>query len=220
MFNDLIFKIESSLQGTLLDVHAADPKPGDTQSRIFNALLNIPVRMKLSKQGRILEVTGGDQLVAKVVEQSGIPEGFSRTVMKKSLEQQYGSKALTESYEQMTYFYPKREVREGEKWSNTFEGQLEAQTTWCLDSLSAERTYISGKATILMTTDEPSNSMRLEGKQRTSVIADRSSGFLREMTVQSEAHGVSTTAQMGEIEIPTTIESKVTYRLIAQKHVQ
>ena len=220
MFNDLIFKIESSLQGVLLDVHAGEPRAGDAQAAIFNGLLNIPVQMELSRKGKILEVVGGEQMISKVLEQSGLPEGFSRSVMKKSLEQQYGSAALAESYEQMTYFYPGKPVSKNDQWSNRFEGKLEAENTWKLDSLTTERTYMSGKANIVMKTDEPSNSMRLEGEQQTNVIADRKSGFIREMSVRSEAAGISTSAQMGAVEIPTTINSIVTYRLIAQKNVQ
>lgn len=220
MFNDLIFKIESSLQGVLLDVHAGEPEARDAQAAIFNALLNTPVQMKLSRQGKILEVVGGEQMISKVLEKSGLPEGFSRNVLKKSLEQQYGSEALAESYEQMTYFYPGKPVDKNDQWANRYKGKLEAENTWTLDSLTAERTYISGKANILMTTDEPSNSMRLKGKQQTTVIADRKTGFIREMSVRSDAEGVSTAAQMGSVEIPTTINSIVTYRLIAQKHVQ
>ena len=220
MFNDLIFKIESSLQGVLLDVHAGEPRAGDAQAAVFNGLLNMPVQMELSRKGKILEVIGGEQMISKVLEKSGLPEGFSRSVMKKSLEQQYGSSALAESYEQMTYFYPGKPVAENDQWSNRFEGKLEAENTWKLDSLTAERIYISGKASIVMKTDEPSNSMRLEGEQQTNVIANQKSGFIYEMSVRSQAEGISTAAQMGAVEIPTTINSIVTYRLIAQKHVQ
>jgi hypothetical protein len=220
MFNDLIFKIESSLQGVLLDVHAAEPRAGDAQAAIFNGLLNIPVQMELGRRGKILEVVGGEQMITTVLEQSGLPEGFSRSVMKKSLEEQYGSEALAESYEQMTYFYPTKPVSKNDGWSNRFEGKLEAENTWKLDSLTTERTYISGMANILIKSDEPSNSMHLKGTQQTTLIADRKSGFIREMSVRSEAEGISTAAQMGAVEIPTTINSIVTYRLIAQKHVQ
>jgi hypothetical protein len=220
MFNDLIFKIESSLQGVLLDVHAAEPRAGDAQAAIFNGLLNIPVQMELGRRGKILEVVGGEQMITTVLEQSGLPEGFSRSVMKKSLEEQYGSEALAESYEQMTYFYPRKPVSKNDGWSNRFEGKLEAENTWKLDSLTTERTYISGMANILIKSDEPSNSMHLKGTQQTTLIADRKSGFIREMSVRSEAEGISTAAQMGAVEIPTTINSIVTYRLIAQKHVQ
>lgn len=220
MFNDLIFKIESSLQGVLLDVHAAEPRAGDAQAAIFNGLLNIPVQMELGRRGKILDVVGGEQMITTVLEQSGLPEGFSRSVMKKSLEEQYGSEALAESYEQMTYFYPRKPVSKNDGWSNRFEGKLEAENTWKLDSLTTERTYISGMANILIKSDEPSNSMHLKGTQQTTLIADRKSGFIREMSVRSEAEGISTAAQMGAVEIPTTINSIVTYRLIAQKHVQ
>ena len=220
MFNDLTFKIESSLQGVLLDIHAAEPRAGDSQSEVFHALLNIPVRMTLSKQGEIMDVDGGDQLVAKVLEQSGIPEGFSRTVLKKSLEQQYGSEALVESYQQMTYFYPRDPVSRGDHWSNEFTGKLEARNTWTLDSLSAENAFISGKAQVVMNTDEAANSMRLEGEQQTAITADLKTGFLRNMSVASQIEGISTSAQLGDVEIPTAVQSNVTYRLIAHKHVQ
>jgi hypothetical protein len=220
MFQDLKFKIESSLQGVLFDVHAAEPRAGDAQSEVFHALLNIPVRMTLSKQGEILKVDGGDQLVAKVLDQSGIPEGFSRTVLKKSLEQQYGSQALAESYQQMTYFYPERAVRKGDHWTNESTGKLQAHNTWTLDSLNAETAYISGKARVVMKTDEPTNSMRLQGQQQTEITADLQTGFLRNMRVESQVGGISTSASLGDVEIPTTVESKVTYRLIAHKYVQ
>ncbi|MGA9239561.1 DUF6263 family protein [Robiginitalea sp.] len=220
MFNDLIFKIESSLQGVLLDVHSGEPSAGDAQAAIFNGLLNIPVQMELSRRGDILGVVGGEQMISKVLEQSGLPEGFSRSVMKKSLEQQYGSQALAESYEQMTYFYPGKPVSKNDEWSNRFEGKVEAENNWKLDSLTTKRTYISGMANIIIKSDEPSNSMRLQGTQQTTVIADRKSGFIREMSVRSEAEGISTAAQMGAVEIPTNINSIVTYRLIAQKNVQ
>jgi hypothetical protein len=111
-------------------------------------------------------------------------------------------------------------VREGDQWSNKFDGKFEASTLWTLDSLNTESAFISGKAKIVIKTDEPSNSMRLKGEQETTVVTDTSNGFMREMTVQSRAEGVSTSAQMGDVEIPTVIKSNVTYRLIAQKHVQ
>ena len=220
MFRDLIFQIESSLQGVLLDVHAAEPDATDQQSRIFNALLHIPVQMELSRHGQILAVTGGDSLVSRVVREAALPDGFSRAMLRKSLEQQYGSKALAQSYEQMTYFYPSGPVREGDQWENSYEGKLEADNTWKLDSLSTDRATISGLAAIRMQVDDTGSSMDLRGDQTTLVHASPESGFLMEMRVKSRAEGVSTTAQTGELQIPTAITSNVIYRLIDHTHVQ
>jgi hypothetical protein len=220
MFRDLVFQIESSLQGTLLDIHASEPDPADTQAQVFNALLDVPVKMELGKAGRILEVTGGDSLVARVVAQAGLEDGFNKTVMKRTLEQQYGSRALAQSYEQMTFFYPAIPVSVGDQWENTHRGKISAQNTWQLDSLDVERAVISGTASLKMKMADPSSSMDLEGTQKMNVTTHRASGFLKEMQVENQASGVSTSAQTGDLEIPTTITSIITYRLIEQKHVQ
>ncbi len=220
MFKDLVFQIESSLQGLLLDIHAAEPDPADAQSQIFNALLDVPVEMELSKEGRILEVTGGDSLVARVVAQAGLEDGFNKTVMQRTLEQEYGSRALAQSYEQMTFFYPGTPVSVGDQWENSYEGKISARNTWQLDSLNLERAVIRGTASLRMKTADPSSSMDLEGTQKMTVTTDRRSGFLKEMQVENQASGISMSAQTGDLEIPTTITSIISYRLIEQKHVQ
>jgi hypothetical protein len=220
MFKDLDFQIESSLQGMLLDIHAAEPDPADTQSQVFNAMLNVPVEMKLGRHGKILEVIGGDSLVSTMVKQAGLADEFNKTLMRKSLEREFGSRALAQSYEQMTYFYPDSPLNVGDQWENGFEGRLTSSNTWRLDSLNLEKAVIRGKATIAMKTADSSSTMYLEGTQETMILADRPSGFLQEMHVQSKASGISTSAQTGDLEIPTTITSNVIYRLIEQKHVQ
>jgi hypothetical protein len=220
MFRDLVFQIESSLQGVLLDIHASEPEPSDTQSQIFSAMLNVPVQMEMGRQGKIHNVNGGDSLVARVVEQAGLTDGFNKTVMRRTLEQEYGSRALAQSYEQMTFFYPDRPIAVGDQWKNTYEGKLSTENTWQLDSLNTDRAVIRGTATLKMKTADPSSSMDLEGTQTTTVLTSRPTGFLKEMKVENQASGISTSAQTGDLEIPTTITSMITYRLIEQKHVQ
>jgi hypothetical protein len=220
-FKDLIFQIESSLQGVLLDIHASEPDATDLQSRIFSAMLDVPVQMELNRKGRILAVSGGDSLVARVVREAELPDSFSQTMMRKSLEQQYGSNALAESYEQMTYFYPNHPVQVGGTWENRFEGKLRAQNIWHLDGMDTDTTLISGSASIEMEMVDTSSSMKLTGKQTSSIQANPNNGFLREMRVDSQAEGYSLTAQTGDLKIPTTITSNVIYRLIDhKKHVQ
>ena len=221
MFRDLIFRIESNLHGVLLDIHAAEPQATDVQSGIFSSMLDVPVQMELDKTGRILAVHGGDSLVSRVVRRSGISDSFGKTMLRKSLEQQYGSQALAESYEQMTYFYPGHPVQVGDTWENRFTGKLSARNTWQLEGMDTDTTLISGTASIEMEMADTSGSMDLKGKQTASIQANPKNGFLREMRVVSEADGYSLTAQTGDLQIPTTITSNVIYRLIDhKKHVQ
>lgn len=220
LFKDLVFRIEDGQGGILLDVHASEPQIGDVQSRIFNALLNVPVQMEIDRKGKILQVSGGDSLVSQVIQKSGVPEGFARTVMRKSLEQEYGSEALARSYEQMTFLYPGTPVQVGDQWRNAFGGKLQAQNLWRLDSLTTDRASISGKAEVTMAVEEPAMTMQLAGKQESTLWTDRHSGFVLEMRVTNQARGTSTLSQTGTLEVPTEVTSNVVYRLIDQKHVQ
>jgi len=219
-FKDLVFSIHSNIQGDLLNIRAQELDETNVQSRLFHSLLNSPIRMEISPLGKIVAVKGGDSLVSRMLASTGLEDGFTKTLMRKSLEQEYGSRALASSYEQMTYIYPNRPVQVGDSWKNTFEGKLEASNTWILDSLLSDRAVISGESSIRMKTQESGTSMVLEGTQHTHIRTERKSGFISQMTVDSKADGVSTMVQTGALEIPTHITTHITYSLIDFKHVQ
>lgn len=213
-FKDLNLKMISSIQGELMNVKAKEVVEDDMQSQIFNSLLNSPVEMVLAKSGDILEVRGGVSLVAKMANASGLQDEFSLNMMKKSLQKEFGSEALSNNYKQMTYIYPTHKIKKGDHWENTFYGKLEANNTWTLDSISETNASISGVAQIKMNVTEPATTMKLDGEQQTHIITDLSSGFIKKMVVEGFSKGSSTMTQLGEQEIPTTIKSTISYDLI------
>ncbi|NHF59398.1 hypothetical protein FK220_008610 [Flavobacteriaceae bacterium TP-CH-4] len=213
-FKDLNMRMTSSIQGELMNVNAKEADEGDMQSMMFNSLLEIPVTMVLAKNGDILKVIGGDSLVGKMAEASGLEDEFSINMMKKSLEKEFGSEALSNSYEQMTYIYPTEDVQVGDTWENEYSGKLNAKNQWTLDAISDTNAEISGSADVIMEVTEPTTTMKLNGAQQTSVITELASGFIKSMTVEGLAEGWTTMVQLGDQEIPTSIKSKVTYQLI------
>lgn len=213
-FRDLNMVITSSIQGELMNVKAREVREGDIQSRVFNSLLNEPVHMILSKNGDILAVTGGESLVAKMSGASGISDEFSLNMMKKSLELEFGSEALSNSYEQMTFIYPSKPVRVGDSWRNEYQGKLSARNSWLLEAVSDSFATIKGEAEIKMNVSEPISTMKLDGSQITRIKTDLLSGFIVSMKVEGTSRGVTIMAQMGNAEIPTSIQSVTTYELI------
>ena len=213
-FKDLSLKMNSSIQGELMNVNAKEVIEGDIQSNIFNSLLNTPVQMILSKTGDIIEVKGGDSLVVKMAAASGLEDEFSLNMMKKSLEKEFGSEALSNSYKQMTYIYPTEKIKVGDTWKNEYTGKLSARNTWKLDALNDTNADISGNAQIIMNIAEPATTMNLNGTQQTEIIVDIASGFIQKMKVEGFSEGTSTMTQMGGQEIPTSIKSIITYELI------
>lgn len=215
-FKDLNLKMTSSIQGELMNVKAKKVIPGDMQSKIFNSILNSPVKMTLSKNGDILEVKGGDALVTKMTEASGLEDEFSMKMMKKSLEKEFGSEALSNSYKQMTYIYPIKKVKVGNTWQNEYSGKLASTNVWTLKELTPKTAAITGKAVISMNVVEPASTMKLTGTQNTTITTNRINGFISKMYVEGLSKGVSVMAQMSDQKIPTTIKSKVTYELIKE----
>ncbi|MCK0145436.1 DUF6263 family protein [Arenibacter sp. F26102] len=213
-FKDLNLKMSSSIQGELMNVKAKEVKEEDMQSKIFNTILNNPVKIVLAKNGNILKVQGGDSLVSKMARASGLEDEFSINMMKTSLKNEFGSEALSNSYKQMTFIYPDKKVNINDKWENAYDGKLKTANTWTLKSIVDNKTKISGKAKVLMDITDANTSMKLSGTQTTTVTADTNSGFIINMLVESLTSGMSTMTQMGGEEIPTTIKSKITYELI------
>jgi len=213
-FKELHLKMTSSIQGELMNVNATEVKEDDIQSKIFNSLLNNPVLMTLAKNGDIIEVQGGDSLVNKMANASGLEDEFSLNMMKKSLEKEFGSKALSESYEQLTYIYPLEKVEVGDSWQNKYTGNLIADNTWKLAALTDGIATISGTGDVTISIAEPNSTMNLIGSQITEIRTELGTGLILEMRVEGEAKGTSTMLQLGDQEIPTTIKSTITYQLI------
>jgi hypothetical protein len=214
VFKDLNMEMTSSMQGELMKVRAKEVVEGDIQSKIFNSLLDNPVELTLDPTGNILKVVGGDSLITKMTNASGLEDDFSKNMMKKSLEKEFGSEALSNNYKQMTYIYGKDMVRGGDSWENSFEGKVEAQNTWTLSTLSDIEANINGTAEVKLITNDQSVSMELNGEQTTSIVASLSDGFIKTMLVEGLFKGMSVMPQLGTTEIPTTIKSTTTYELI------
>lgn len=213
-FKELNLKMISSIQGELMNVNAKELNDNDIQSKIFNSLLNRPVQLVLAKTGDILEVNGGDSLVVKMAEASGLEDEFSLNMMKKSLHKEFGSEALSNNYKQLTFIYPEKKVKVGDHWENEYSGHINAKNSWTLEALSSDNVNISGTANVKMDLTELATTMKLNGTHQTRIIANLASGFIQKMTVEGLAIGSSTMTEMGDQEIPTTIKSIVTYEIV------
>lgn len=214
VFKDLNLSMNSSIQGELMNVKAKEISEGDIQSQIFNSLLDTPVQLILSKTGDILEVKGGDSLVTKMANASGLEDDFSKNIMKKGLEKEFGSEALSNSYKQLTYIYSDSLVNIGDTWQNEYSGKLNAKNTWTLKAIDTTNATINGIADVSMEANESGTVMNLSGTQTTEIQTDIKSGFIIKMTVEGKSKGASTIAQLNDQKIPTTITSKITYELI------
>ena len=215
-FLELKMQMSSNMQGELMNINASQVNEGDVQSKIFNSLLHVPVQIILAKNGNILAVNGGDSLIVKMTEASGLTDQLSKNSLRASLEGEFGSKALSESFEQMTYIYPDFDNPAIKNWKNEYSGKLAAKNSWTLEKTSDMENHIKGEADITMNIDDSGTSMSLKGKQETTITADPESGFILDMLVEGYSEGTAMTSLTGDVEIPTTVRSTTTYKLIQE----
>jgi hypothetical protein len=213
-FKDLRLYMYSSSEGELLDINASEIEEGDVQAKIFNSLLNVPIHIVLDRSGKILKVQGGDSLVDRMAAASGVEDGFTLDLMRESLGRDFGTEALTNSYEQITFIYPTRKISIGDSWDNEYEGKVSSSNHWTLDSVKGGHATIRGKAEVNMDLQEAAASMSLKGNRKTELSADLVSGFLLVMKVESHSRGYSAIRELGSGSIPTIVNSTITYKRI------
>ncbi len=216
VFLDFALKSSSSIQGVLMDVRASEPKEDDVFSTVFGALLNQRLHLEMTRQGKITSVIGGDTLINKMVNTVKDVDELSKSLMKKSLEKDFGSEGLARSFEQMTFFYPDNPVNAGATWTTDFQGKVSGTNTWTLEKIEEAKTSISGTATISMYNVDNAMTLSLKGTQETLIQASPKNGFLFKMMVSGSGSGTSVMTQMGNVEIPTTLEQTITYELITE----
>ena len=132
---------------------------------------------------------------------------------KSQLEKQFGSEALSNSFEQMTYLFSTDKVKVNSKWKNSYQGDMSAETTWTLSEINKNNFKLSGVAATTMNSIDETISMTLNGTQSTTVTGNSKTGLFTELIVTGENTG-NTVYTTQEITIPTTIKSTITYKII------
>ena len=214
VFKDFGIKSTSNLQGTLVNVKASEPVEGDMMSQMFKGLIDYELNLTLLENGKIESVEGGGAMIDNMIQSAGVEDDFTKNLMRKSLEKEFSSGGLAKSFEQMTFFYPDVAVDKGSTWENTFSGKLKAENTWQLDEITSEAMTITGKGTITVDTNESGTTMALAGNHDYTIVTNTENGFINTIETTSFASGHSKMAQLGDVEIPTSIKSTVTYELI------
>lgn len=213
-FQNFTLKTNSSIQGVLMDVNAKKLVEGDIMSEMFHAIIGYELSMRMTTNGSILYVKGGDELITKMISAASIEDEFNLNLMRKSLTNEFSSKGLADSFEQMTFFYPDTKVTINDTWENTYNGKLSANNTFKLEKIDTNTISISGNASIVINTEESGAIMSLSGSQESFIETNTKTGFIKKTMISSFLEGNTVMTQISNSEIPTTIKSTTTYKLL------
>ena len=212
-FKRLKMLMSSPSLGELSNSDTESADSSNVTNMLFKGILNVPITVVMEKSGKIKSVTGGDKLISNMFTSAGIDQPEIIEEARGQMEKQFGSEALSNSFEQMTYFYPENQNSSQKLWTNSYKGSLSAKNTWSLEENSTEKVEITGKATTTMTTIDENVIMTLTGNQQTTVIVNPKNGWFKEITVTGENTG-DALFQSQNMTIPTQIISTITYKIL------
>ncbi|WP_340063890.1 DUF6263 family protein [Ascidiimonas aurantiaca] len=211
IFTDFNIHLYSNLMGDLVHFEALAETDEDT---MYKPLLKYPLLITLQKNGTITEVKGCEELIEHMLQKASIEDEFTRELMRAALENEFGAKALSQSYEQMTYFYPDKDVKLNESWLTYSSGNFKAENTWKLTGLNPQTAMMQGYGKVNIHTHQNGVDMALNGEQKVWLKVNPYNGFLKELIIEGTAKGHSKFDENGAFKIPTTIKSRITYNLI------
>jgi hypothetical protein len=212
-FKTMKMQMSSPSLGVIMEADTANKNESDVTSNMFKATLNIPVTLIMERSGKIASISGGEKLIESMFKAANITELAQMEASRAQFEKQFGSSALSQSFEQMTYYLPAKKVKINDTWTTVFSGNLEAKNTWTLTEYSTETSKITGTATTVMSTIDENVVMILNGTQTSTITLDSKTGLFQNIVVKSENSGNAQIAA-ANASIPTTIKSTITYKIV------
>lgn len=213
VFTHMKMTMSSPSLGELLNADTDIEDENDLTSKMFRGTLNIPVTMVMENTGKIQSITGGDKLIASMFKAANITDKAAIEANKAQFEKQFGSEALSNSFEQMTYFLPSKPVKVKDSWQNTYKGDLKAENNWTLKTYNESVYEVYGTANTTMSNIDDNIMMVLTGTQETLIKATSKTGLFTNITVTGNYIG-DTQIRASNMTIPTEITSTITYKLL------
>ena len=213
IFKHMKMSMSSPSLGELFSADTSIEDNSDLTAKMFRGTLNVPITMLMERTGKIQSISGGEKLIASMFKTAGITDASDIEANKAQFEKQFGSAALSNSFEQMTYFLPAKSVEVNDTWENFYKGDLEAKNKWTLTALNVDTYTVSGNAETTMSNIDENVMMVLKGTQKTTINANSKTGMFKEITVEGTYTG-DTQVNAANMTIPTKITSTITYKIL------
>lgn len=86
--------------------------------RAYEALVGSTLRVRVDDKGKVLQISGVPELIDRIISKLDIPDSQAKERALADIREQFGEKALENSIQQITAFYPPKAVAVGESWES------------------------------------------------------------------------------------------------------
>ncbi|GIV60971.1 hypothetical protein GQ464_001075 [Rhodocaloribacter litoris] len=196
------YKVKFSQEGPMGTISYDSENPPETvppQAQGFAALGGQSLTLKLDAMGKVLDVGGVEDMIARMVEGLGQADAATRAQIEQSLRQQFGREAMSSQMEAMFAVYPEGEVAVGDTWTREVAVNaglpLKLASTYRLTAYEGGRATLEIESQIRPGTDGPVNmgGMEIEfdisGSQKGTAVMDAETGLILEAEARQEVAG-------------------------------
>lgn len=221
VYDDVSFRQEGP-QG-VVEFDSSKPAGEVPQAaRGFAALAGQRFTIVLTRDGKVTEVRGVQEMLDAIVAKLDLPPGPTRDGMAKMIKEQFGETAMREQMQNLFAFYPAQPVGVGESWTHNV--RISMGFPMVLENTYTLKGRKDGVATIAvatklspnpdakpMTLGEVTIAYDLSGTQSGETTIDEATGWTTGATLKQDIGGEMTMTAGGNAQkVPLAIKSDVT----------
>jgi hypothetical protein len=182
------FKLYMKMAGLEMDIDSEKPvepidqaqlkqNPMGIMSRIFSAIKGKSFSMQVDEEGKVLSVTGFDQIINGMVDSTGADEN-AKLQIRASLRDQFNEQAVKDQFAQIFTIFPNKKVKVGDNWEKHLQtgGKVPAKflTVYTVKQIEGDHVTLNAKSNISSVGGE----MLVTGDQTGTLLVDSKTGLV------------------------------------------
>jgi hypothetical protein len=193
--------------------------PSDVMGCVLNRLCKSVFQVKMSPDGKVIEITNINAVTAEVT--SGIDSitGQTAPMLQSQIKQTVSEKSIKSMIEAVTAYMPGKEVKVGDKWNNSLSFssggmQMIATSNYKLKSLTGSQAEISSETTLEPSGSEPLDmggmqmTFDVRGLGKNAATVDAKTGWIIKSTGKSHLQGnLNMKMQGNDMQMPIEIDA-------------
>ncbi len=184
--------VEADTEKPMKADSTGEMNPANMMNKMFHAIKGQTFNMKVDAEGKVLEVTGMEEMATKMIESMGMGEEFSST-LRQTFQQQFNDARMKEQFERAFFIFPGKEVKVGESWvkEHSMPGQDQGsfKTTYTVESIEGD--IVNLDVNSVFGGEEKSGKMT--GTQKGDMSVDARTGLIMDsdldMNITAEEEG-------------------------------
>ena len=179
------FKMTMGVAGMNIEVDTDKPlnsmggqeNPIAKVNAILGAVKGKKFSMKVDAEGKVLDVTGLQNMATSIVDSMGLNEAEKAQMIQK-FSQQFNDKSIKEQFERVLYIFPNKEVKVGDSWTKTTtpSGPMGGKytSTYTVKDIEGDMVTLEEKSTV----NGAEEKVKMTGTINGTLVVDSKSGLV------------------------------------------